>query len=1470
MKRFLCWIAVVVLLIGLVPTSLAAVGSGWNDDCRANQIIDKTGTISHGKHNWVKTDETSGNTCTSPGKAYYACSYCGARATRDTAAPGHRWSDWTVVQAATCISTGIRVRFCAVCRTQESQAIPKADHSYGSWVVLKEATCQSSGTQQRTCTICGHVETKTIPKTKDHNYGSWKVTREATCQQKGLRTRTCKTCGHKQEQSIKKTAHSFGEWVVTVEPTDHSAGERTHSCIWCGKTEKESFDPEGTLRRGDKGDEVKEMQHLLADFGYMKDSGAKGSFNAATEKAVAKFQKDHGLKSDGVAWPQTRARLAHNWSEWEIVVPTTPFSAGLRRRTCSDCGKTQEEEFDPEGTLRRGDEGDAVKELQIAMKGLGIFKYNTTGQFGKNTENSVKKYQKSKGLKSDGVAWPGVIDMILGKEPKEPDKAPEIPKPEPIPEPKPEPKVEPIHKGEIAFELSFVNLKAQKALAGEYVSAKVRVTNTCDLTIHLSAYGCSDAHPNDIAYGDDSFKGKLKPGESTVFGYNAFVTEEAFQQGYVERTMTARALDPETEDKLAVQKNLVIGLIKDDSSILLIPEDVSAVTISEGESYDVKYWCFNAGKSDLTNVQFGLLDADYDVPALDSLKNLPEPMPAIWTAGSGFEFEYHVEATSDDTKKEHIWRAVQVAAKDVSTGEPTGELAFFLMGLKNGKKVKPELPEIKEETDIKDPKISLIIHDQQSAYPVEGNKASFMLTVVNEGTMDVILMDITMLPEGTIQHAEWMDSVLEPGVGYETKCEAEVLFSDILEDIIERKVEVEVVDPENGRTASAVANVTMEFLEDKLIPPVTIFGPDDYVTVQKSISNMPAKGFFEKGDKILYELKLSNTRETTSAHNVRIDDDRIGLHYNCGTLLGGEDVTITWGYEVTLLDAMMPGITNTATVQWDDLNGEDHTVISNTVFAPTGIGTQDKMSLSLVKKVNDAPEHSYFYVQGEQIDFVITATNTGNVTIGYAEIMDILEKHNLGKIGEVSDLAPGKSVDFKFSYKVTGSDVEAGKVVNSASAVCMTSGFAPLTVVSNDVECPTGVFPGELHEGLNLIKGETSKPKNGKFYVEGETIHYAITLINHYRQLMGSIPMTVSKGSIYDLLEPAPGKIADVNFLKPGEFITVPYSYKVTAFDVGKGKVVNIATFEGDLNADEHVTIVSNEVVSPTGAYTGKPKGGSVCVRTLHEHSSSSEHATVDYCEQHAVVAETVQAVVNQASTEAELLSAWQTAIDIWNEALNLEYQDRLAHASKDLAEAIQSEWVQFHLQVTNCRNAMIRKAGGENSSIAKLIAEMLMNHCADLCGESSLTAAQRRDSVLDAKTAMNFGFAPAQCMEQTHAVEDGVDISTMLCETHQKTQKIIDKMLTGLTKADKDTLRLVWKRAEDLWTVELDREANARFSTANDGGQLYIVERLTFGEWLTARKAMLAAEYPNNPEIVQELIARAIMERVIALCAQN
>jgi len=65
-----------------------------------------------------------------------------------------------------------------------------------------------------------------------------------------------------------------------------------------------------TLRKGDKGEEVRVLQNKLLALGYsLPKYGADGSYGAETTTAVIAFQTDKGLLVDGICGPITQAAL---------------------------------------------------------------------------------------------------------------------------------------------------------------------------------------------------------------------------------------------------------------------------------------------------------------------------------------------------------------------------------------------------------------------------------------------------------------------------------------------------------------------------------------------------------------------------------------------------------------------------------------------------------------------------------------------------------------------------------------------------------------------------------------------------------------------------------------------------------------------------------------------------------------------------------------------------------------------------------------------------------------------------------------------------------------------------------------------------------------------------------------------------------------------------------------------------------
>ena len=92
--------------------------------------------------------------------------------------------------------------------------------------------------------------------------------------------------------------------------------------------------------------------------------------------------------------------------------------------------------------LKRGSQGEAVKNVQAALKRLGYFEGKTDGDFGEYTENAVKEFQRQNGLTPDGVVGQATLNKLSSSTAKtaKPTATPTprvTPKPTKTPTPKP-------------------------------------------------------------------------------------------------------------------------------------------------------------------------------------------------------------------------------------------------------------------------------------------------------------------------------------------------------------------------------------------------------------------------------------------------------------------------------------------------------------------------------------------------------------------------------------------------------------------------------------------------------------------------------------------------------------------------------------------------------------------------------------------------------------------------------------------------------------------------------------------------------------------------------------------------------------------------------------------------------------------------------------------------------------------------
>ena len=158
---------------------------------------------------------------------------------------------------------------------------------------------------------------------------------------------------------------------------DGIAGKETLKKLDSAYKNANSAKDDDSLRMGDSGSAVKDLQTKLKKLGYY-DGTVDSTFGSGTYAAVRAFQKKYNLTADGVAGSETLKKL--------------------------DTAYKNADSDKDDGSLRKGATGSAVKDLQTKLKKLGFYNASIDGDYGDTTVAAVKAFQKKYNLTADGVA----------------------------------------------------------------------------------------------------------------------------------------------------------------------------------------------------------------------------------------------------------------------------------------------------------------------------------------------------------------------------------------------------------------------------------------------------------------------------------------------------------------------------------------------------------------------------------------------------------------------------------------------------------------------------------------------------------------------------------------------------------------------------------------------------------------------------------------------------------------------------------------------------------------------------------------------------------------------------------------------------------------------------------------------------------------------------------------------------------
>ena len=373
------------------------------------------------------------------------------------------------------------------------------------------------------------------------------------------------------------------------------------------------------------------------------------------------------------------------------------------------------------------------------------------------------------------------------------------------------------------------------------------------------------------------------------------------------------------------------------------------------------------------------------------------------------------------------WGTYTVTAADLES-KVLSNTATVSATDKTGEKVSAEA---KRDTPIKEPSspvpgIWVNKKAEVDKITAAGQNVPFVFTVTNSGELkltDVIVSDSMFGPE-VAGCGPW---TLKPGESRNCKATYRATQEDMDRGVIRSKVtamgSLDTGEAVKGSSAVDVRTVQRGSLD-----------------IMKTSATM---AIGQVGQQVTYEFKVTNSG-TVTAHDVRVSDPMFGgMMAGCGPwkLAPGQEAACQATYRVTQADIAGGSLTNIATVSGRDPKGNSVPVKSATLTIP-GVSQAGGITIVKMAQANDASGRRIEKITagGDRIVYTFTVRNVGKVTVRDVTVKDHLEVGDPRRLtpvdyrGQSRILKPGEQQTYTATYEVARPDIDAGQVVNVATA----------------------------------------------------------------------------------------------------------------------------------------------------------------------------------------------------------------------------------------------------------------------------------------------------------------------------------------------------------------------------------------------------------------------------------------------------
>ncbi len=657
------------------------------------------------------------------------------------------------------------------------------------------------------------------------------------------------------------------------------------------------------------------------------------------------------------------------------------------------------------------------------------------------------------------------------------------------------------------------------AEVGDAVAYTFTVENTGTLT--LTDVSIADSKLGEVACAART----LAPGASTTCTSTAthIVGQGDVDAGAVTNTATATGRPP-TGDPVTSSDDARVPTVAARPAIELrktaqLPGDATVAQVGDVVSYE--FTVSNVGNVTLTGV--GVTDPDLGAITCESTTLAP----AASTTCTG---PVHTVSADDGAPLTNTATATGTppSGADV-TNDDTATVPVFV-----------EAPSLTLEKRA----------DREPGDPLPGvgDPITYTYTVTNNG--NVALTGLSVADDRIPGGADCADTAL--AVGAQTTCTAE--YTVTADDLAAGSVE---------NTATATATGPDGPVDDTATETVQVLRPLVGIAIVKSLApdTSLAPGI---GDTLTYDLVVTNTG-VVALSPVTVTDPLAGtVDCPATSLAAGTSMTCSATVTVTQAQVLAGEVHNTAHAEGtppagsglDPVEATDDETVA-TVRPVTGL---------VVDKRADVPGPDPDVVAlGDRIRYRFVVTNTGTLPVTHVAVHD----DRTGTVDcPAGTLAPSATITCTASYVVTQADVDAGHVVNVATASGTAPGGATVTSDEDREDVPT--VPA--NPALTVRKVATLHDEDGDGLADvGETVTYRYVVTATGNVSVHGVRVTDDRVRVR-----CPSRT-----LAPGESLTCTARGLVTQADVDGGAAVNVATAHGRGPHGESVTSPEDRAVVP-------------------------------------------------------------------------------------------------------------------------------------------------------------------------------------------------------------------------------------------------------------------------------------------------